>query len=69
MGVSPLTGGLQRILSSDPGLGNLAPATLETRTVIELGAAQRQQTLAKDQNTGRIRSDKIQLNLITEAVV
>lgn len=68
-GVSLLTVGVQRILSFDPGRGNLAQATLKTRTVIEHGAAQRQQTLTKDQNTSRIRSDKIQLNLITEAVV
>lgn len=49
--------------------GNLAQARLKTGTVIELSAAQRQQTLSKDQNTGRMRSDKIQLNLITGAVV
>lgn len=53
-----------------PGIfGSLAPARLKTGTAVELSAAQRQQTLSKDQNSGRMRSDKIQLNLITEAVV
>lgn len=47
----------------------LAPARLRPQTVIRLGTKRRQQTLNKDQNTASIGSDKIQLNLITQAVV
>lgn len=38
-----------------------------TKAVIKLGMKPRQQTLNKDQNTASTRSDKIQLNLITQA--
>lgn len=48
---------------------HLAPARLRRQTIIKLGMKLRQQTLNKDQNIASIRSDKIQLNLITQAVV
>lgn len=41
----------------------------DTRRNKKLGTTQSQQALNQDQNSGGIRSDKIQLNLITEAVV
>ena len=66
---SHLTTRVQSIHGVHQVQARLAPARSRTRAAIKLGMKRRQQTPNKDQNTGSMRSDKIQLNLITRAVV